>query len=124
MAGIEFGIGFVPILKDKNGVRIELDSIRYGEDGVKYTITGLGKEYVWGRADGSTVDKRLKPEWLTSKRPDNWEQLEKDLTQAVLKCCSYGCTSEKCREYVLCEDCRTDFAADIISRAKALAGVE
>lgn len=125
MAGIEFGIGFVPILKDKNGTRIELDSTRYGEDGVEYTITGLGKEYVWGRADGSTVDKRLKPEWLTSEHPDSLEQLEKDFREHFWFTChtSRG-RSERCTKYDTCTKCADDYFNDIIRRAKALAGVE
>ena len=114
----------VTVLRAKDGSYITLGESGYGEDGVKYTITGLGKEYVWGRTDGSTIDKRLKPEWLTSKHPDSWEQLEKELMSAMLAYCSYGHDSEKCMEYTTCGSCRKDCATDIIRRAKALAGVE
>ena len=112
----------IPLLTAKDGKLIKMHDVFYGEDGKGWTIRALGDEYVWGECNGEY--KRLKPEWLTSKKPDSWEQLEKDLTQAVLKCCSYGYSSEKCTEYTFCKDCRTDFATDIIRRAKALAGVE
>ena len=114
----------VQLHEAKDGTVIMLGSQGYGEDGVEYTITGLGKEYVWGRAGGSTIDKRLKPEWLTSKKPDSWGQLERELTHAMFTCCPYDNNSAKCTEYTLCKDCRTDFATDIIRRAKALAGDE
>lgn len=89
----------IPLLVSKDGKYIEMHRTFYGEDCVKYTITGLGCDYVWGRKDGSRTDKRLRPEWLTSKYPDSWEQLQSDITLQTGQ----------------------DIARDIIRRAKALA---
>ena len=68
----------VRLLTAKDGKPIKLGDTVWGEDGVRYTITGIGDEYVWGRKDGHKGDKRLKPEWLTHTEPDSFERIIDD----------------------------------------------
>ena len=114
----------VPRLYGKDGESIALGQTRYGEDGKRFTITGLGTHYVWGREEGSKIDKRLKPDWLTSKRPDSgqsdgyddsWEQLEEDARLSGV---------EYCKKYIHKRECDQIKGLDLIERAKTLAGVE
>ena len=113
----------IPLLNAKDGKLIKMHDGFYGEDGKGWTIRALGDEYVWGECNGEY--KRLKPEWLTSKRPDSWEQLEKDFRDNFwFSCRTLIGSFERCKEYGTCSKCADDYFADIIRRAKALAGVE
>ena len=107
----------VKLLTAKDGKPIELGDAVYGEDGIRYTITGIGDEYVWGRKDGHKGDKRLKPEWLTHTEPDSFERILEDAmdTMAIQYCSSRGLAVNPAGEN------RETKVADLVRRCEALA---
>lgn len=113
----------------KDGEHISLGVEVYNEDGEEYIITGLGIECVWGRKGDSRIYERLEPQHLTRKRLDSWSRLERDISNLAAECCNYskvlyGQSYDCDTVNIDCHECRAEFAADIIRRAKALAGVE
>lgn len=112
----------VPLLTAKDGELITMDSVFYGEDDKGWTIRALGDKYVWGERNGEY--KRLKPEWLTSKRPDSWEQLERDLLTYPHQCGLSTATGLECHQFDSCLECSRARVEALIRRAKALGGVE
>lgn len=92
-----------------------------------HEVIGINR---WGEVllefhtEGSTG---LKGEYLTHARPDSWERLEEDMQKSA--CAYFGYQDKACDEGDGCPargglDCSNRKTADLIRRAKALAGVE
>ena len=115
-----YSIGWqtVKLLTAKDGKLIKLGDTVWGEDGVRYTITGIGDEHVWGRKDGRRGDKRLKPQWLTHTPPDSWERILKD---AMQESATTYCTERGLSERVPIEGFCKVMMADLVRRCEALA---
>ena len=105
----------VRLLTAKDGKPIKLGDTVYGEDGIRYTITGIGDEYVWGRKDDRKGDKRLKPEWLTHTEPDSWERIIDDAmsTDSLQYCLQHDLPSG--------DGFYMAMMADLVRRCEALA---
>lgn len=71
----------VKLLVGKDGWPIALGEWRYGEDGKRWHIVGIGERYVWGEREGGKGQKRLRPEWLAHEEPDSWERVERDAVE-------------------------------------------
>ena len=110
----------VKLLTDKNGEPIGLGDYRYGEDGERWRIVGIGERYVWGNCAPEGGQKRLKPGWLTKEEPDRWERIITDAmdTLPMQYCASRGLTVKPAGEN------RETKVADLVRRCKKLAGVD
>lgn len=113
-----------PKLLDADGEPIKVGDELYLTDGfiiklkcVGFSNDGLVKVTNWGSSEG-WVPILAEANELTHKKPDSWEQLEKD---AILNpydyCCIRGISIENGLVWKL-------KAKDLIRRAKALAGVD
>lgn len=119
---------------DADGVEIEVGDTVWFIPAVtdtpdeSYEVTGINKygevllDFHFERSTG------MKGEYLTHTRPDSWERLEED---AVKEPCDYfgvECDEDKgcsgCPHLHEGRDCAIALQADLIRRAKALAGVE
>lgn len=67
----------VKLLTARDCKPLALGDVVYGDDGKRWIIDAIGRDYVWGRGDAPT-QKRLKPHWLTHEPPDSWESIAKD----------------------------------------------
>lgn len=114
-----------PEVLDVDGVEIKVGDTVWRRDGGEW-IAEETNRYGARCFDG---DRRrtFDPRCLTHTRPDSWERLEED---AQKNACDYFCvecdSEAKCR---MCphfqddRDCSLDMNADIVRRAKKLAGV-
>lgn len=123
-----------PKVLDADGVPIRKGDTVWHEDGSELLVIGFGDvqdgetmvlvDYVAGPTEWGDVRSHS----LTHTRPDSWERLEQDAQKNACDYFGVECDSEaKCR---MCphfqddRDCSLDMNADIVRRAKALAGVE
>lgn len=121
-----------PKVLDADGVEIKVgDTVHEVGTGREFTVERLPNPDAYQGImlrcpnGGSTS---LDASRLTHTRPDSWEQLERDAQKNACDYFGVECDSEaKCR---MCphfqddRDCSLDMNADIIRRAKKLAGVE
>lgn len=110
----------VKLLTDKDGCPIALGDYRYGEDGKRWRIVGIGERYVWGNRAPEGGQKRLKPGWLTKEKPDTWERI---LCDAMYTTPIQYCSSRGLPAIPAVEDRETK-VADLVRRCKKLAGVD
>ena len=110
----------VKLLTDKNGEPIGLGDYRYGEDGKRWRIVGIGERYVWGNCAPEGGQKRLKPEWLSKEEPDTWERILEDAQEAD---CVFYCWERKLNVGGV-ESFYAAMMADLVRRCKKLAGVD
>ncbi len=127
-----------PVL-DRDGVPIEAGDVVWDDNSINWLVTDTrrhrGGYIVAVTARGAATER--KPESLTHKRPDSWERLAEDATKAVFDYWSCrdvdhdGCPA-KCpakvdgkdpRQRYGTDKCFIAMRADIVARAKALAGV-
>lgn len=123
-----------PVL-GKDGKAIEPGDVVWGEDGLNWLVTGFrwdkGDHVVEATARGEV--KQLNPGWLTHEEPDSWERLVEDARKefldywschdvACIDCPSLVDGKTPCLRYDT-GDCESAVAADVVARAKALAGV-
>lgn len=110
----------VKLLVGKDGWPIALGDYRYGEDGERWRIVGIGEKYVWGNQPAKGGQKRLKPEWLTKECPDSWERIIIDAmdTLAIQYCVNRGLEVNPAGEN------RETKIADLVHRCEKLARVK
>ena len=123
-----------PVL-DRDGVPIEVGDTVYKADGSAYTVElvlhGKGFKVRTRSEFGNVCD--IRNEDLTHQRPDSWEQLTEDARKNAYdywSCRGIACDhcpalvdgKTPCQRYDTGE-CESAVAADIVARAKALAGV-
>ena len=113
-----------PEALDADGEPIKVGDELYLTDGfiiklkcVGFSNDGLVKVTNWGSSEG-WVPILVEANELTHKKPDSWEQLEKD---AILNPYDYCCIRGISLENGLASKLK---AKDLIRRAKALAGVD
>lgn len=119
-----------PEALDADGVPIELGDKLYFADGngtplkcVGFSNDGLVKITLWeSYEDWEPHETRTVANELTHKKPDSWEQLEKDMSAGAYDYCATLLDIDT-RKTLTSED-NEAFAEDIIRRAKALAGVD
>lgn len=114
-----------PKVLDADGVEIKLGDTVWHEDGSEQLVEKLNR-YGARCFDG---DKRrtFDPKYLTHTRPDSWERLEMDASKET--CFYFGYEDKLCGDGAGCPanklgNCSKLKAADIVRRAKALAGAE
>lgn len=123
-----------PVL-DRDGVPIEVGDTVYRDDGSAYTVNRLlrGKRFNVRTFSETGNVYEIRDEDLTHQRPDSWERVATDARkefQDYWSCrdieCS-DCPSKVDGEYPYqrydTDGCKSAVAADIVARAKALAGV-
>lgn len=113
-----------PEVLDADGVPIKFGDELYLTDGfiiklkcVGFSNDGLVKVTNWGSSEG-WVPILVEANELTHKKPDSWEQFEKD---AILNPYDYCCIRDISIENGLASKLK---AKDLIRRAKALAGID
>ena len=117
---------------DADGVEIkEGDTVWLKGEPIKYqvaiVINGLAYlTFKTRNGDNSTVTAY--PRNLTHVQPDSWERLEEDAGKEPCDYFGVECDDDKgcsgCPHLHAPRDCTIDMQADIVRRAKALAGVE
>lgn len=123
---------------DADGVEIKVGDTVYGIGRTKHRFEvidphhidpGVGEAFSVRCYDRDEHEEcHCKPKLLTHTRPDSWRRLEEDAEKNACDYFGVECDSEaKCR---MCphfqddRDCSLDMNADLIRRAKALAGAE
>ena len=111
---------------DADGVEIEVGDTVWTLDGLEGVVTKVedGAAYI---AHESDYAQREEAANLTHTRPDSWERLEEDASKEP--CFYFGFEDKLCSDGAGCPankmgDCSKLKAADIVRRAKKLAGVE
>lgn len=121
-----------PEVLDADGVPIKVGDKVWHESGhasgVVTSIDALSLMHTTRYVDEGGTEFRDAARNLTHTRPDSWERLEEDA--AKLTCDYFGveCDSEErcraCPHFQEGLDCSLEMNADIVRRAKKLAGVE
>lgn len=119
-----------PKVLDADGVEIKVGDTVW-DGGIEMTVMSLVGElpgHVATRSENPPVMHSITPEILTHARPDSWERLEEDAEKEAcdyfgVECDDdYGCSG--CPHLHEGRDCTIDMQADLVRRAKALAGAE
>lgn len=127
-----------PALKvlDADGVEIKLGdtvwfrSLSTGDRMRKATVTGFGEHSLGGPLatlkDEMGWTCHIDPKKVTHVQPDSWERFVEDMQKSA--CAYFGYQHKECDEGDGCPargalDCSNRKMADLISRAKALAGI-
>ena len=111
-----------PQCLDADGMLInEGDTVYDTEDGEQLLVVN-----VWSPAQVSVLDdKRFRvlasPNRLTHRKPDSWEQLEEDAGMSVVSYCEEALKLDTDRMSWIA--CAGHMTADMVRRAKRLAGV-
>ena len=126
-----------PKVLDADGVEIEAGdtvwfrSLSTGDRMRKATVTGFGEHSLDGPLatlkDEACRTWHIDPKKITHVQPDSWERLEEDVSKEP--CFYFGYEDKLCRDGAGCPanklgNCSKLKAADIVRRAKALAGAE
>lgn len=116
----------VPEAMDADGVPIKVGDTVWTLDGLEGVVTKVedGAAHI---AYESDYAQREEAADLTHTRPDSWERLEEDASKEP--CFYFGFDDKLCSDGAGCPanksgDCSKLKAADLIRRAKKLAGVE
>lgn len=116
----------VPEAMDADGVEIEVGDTMWTLDGLEGVVTKVedGAAYIAYESDYAQREEAAN---LTHARPDSWERLEEDASKEP--CFYFGFDDKPCSDGAGCPanklgDCSKFKAADLIRRAKKLAGVE
>lgn len=111
---------------DADGVEIEVGDTVWTLDGLEGVVTKVedGAAYIAYESDYAQREEAAN---LTHTRPDSWERLEEDASKEP--CFYFGFEDKLCSDGAGCPankmgDCSKLKAADIVRRAKKLAGVE
>lgn len=122
---------------DADGVEIEAGDTVYGIGRTKHRFEVIDPHHIdpeLGEAfsvrcyDRDELEEcHCKPKLLTHTRPDSWERLEEDASKE--SCFYFGFEDKSCGDGAGCPanklgNCSKFKAADIVRRAKALAGAE
>ena len=117
----------IPAPTDANGREVPLDTRELVFDGERRDVLRIAYSAAIGRwvADLANTDEH--PFLTNCTMPDSWEQLEKDAVNGLCEYFGMG-DAEDCKGCPaygdrLSTSCNSVMARDIISRAKALAGV-
>lgn len=115
-----------PEVLDADGVKIKVGDTVWTLDGLEGVVTKVedGAAYIAYESDYAQREEAAN---LTHTRPDSWERLEEDASKEP--CFYFGFDDKLCSDGAGCPanksgDCSKLKAADLIRRAKALAGVE
>lgn len=124
-----------PPVLGKDGQEIKVGDTVYDEDGKKWDVLAFwwhtAPHVVEAEHEGKV--KQLKPEWLTHERPDSWKRLDEDARKFFTD--YWSCRGVHCwdcpakidgktpRQRYGMKSCIYAMAADILARAKKLAGV-
>lgn len=115
-----------PKVLDADGVPIEVGDTVWTLDGLEGVVTKVedGAAYIAYESDYAQREEAAN---LTHTRPDSWERLNEDASKEP--CFYFGFDDKLCSDGAGCPanksgDCSKLKAADLIRRAKKLAGVE
>ena len=121
----------VPKVLDADGVEIKFGDTVWDGDGVEMVVMSLVGELPWHVTTHSKIPPAMhsiSPKRLTHTRPDSWERLEEDAAKEPCDYFGVECDEDKgcsgCPHLHKGRDCTIDMQADLIRRAKALAGAE
>lgn len=128
----------VPKVLDADGVEIKVgDTVWYRSlctmgSMRKATVTGFGEHSLDGPLatlkDEAGRTWHIDPKKITHVQPDSWEQLEEDAGKEPCDYFGVECDDDKgcggCPHLREGRDCAIELQADLIRRAKALAGAE
>ena len=121
----------VPKVLDADGVEIKFGDTVWDGDGVEMTVMSLVGElpgHVTTHSKIPPAMHSIDPKRLTHTRPDSWERLEEDAAREPCDYFGVECDEDKgcsgCPHLHKGRDCTIDMQADLVRRAKALAGVE
>ena len=115
----------VPEAMDADGVPIKVGDTVWHEDGSEWLVEEMNRYGV--RCFDGGKRRTFDEKYLTHTRPDSWERLEEDASKEP--CFYFGFDDKLCSDGAGCPanksgDCSKLKAADLIRRAKKLAGVE
>ena len=115
-----------PKVLDADGVEIKAGDTVWHEDGSEQLVEEMNRYGV--RCFDGDKRRTFDPKYLTHTRPDSWERLEEDAAKEPCDYFGVECDDDKgCsgRPHLHApRDCTIDMQADIVRRAKKLAGVE
>ena len=114
-----------PKVLDADGVPIKVGDTVWHEDGSEWLVEEMNRYGV--RCFDGDKRRTFNAKCLTHTRPDSWERLEEDASKEP--CFYFGFEDKLCSDGAWCPankmgDCSKFKAADIVRRAKKLAGVE
>lgn len=117
----------IPAPVDANGREVPLDTRELVLDGKVFEVSGLAYRIVECAWVAELVGLASKVPLTHCTLPDSWERLEEDTSNGLCEYFGMG-DAEDCKGcpaygYRLSDGCSSVMARDIISRAKALAGV-
>lgn len=115
----------VPKVLDADGVEIKVGDTVWHEDGSEQLVEEMNRYGV--RCFDGDKRRTFNPKYLTNTRPDSWERLEEDASKEP--CSYFGYEDKLCGDGAGCPanklgNCSKLKAADLVRRAKALAGAE
>ncbi len=111
-----------PKVLDADGVEIKVGDTVWDDDGVEMTVMSLVGElpgHVTTHSKNPPATYSINPKRLTHTHPDSWEQLEEDAGEDPFRYCK---TVGKRLDTF--DNAEVFKSADIVRRAKKLAGVE
>lgn len=121
----------VPKVLDADGVEIEVGDTVWHEDGTEMTVMSLVGDlpgHVTTHSKIPPARYSISAKLITHTRPDSWERLEEDAEKDACDYFGEECDDDKgcsgCPHFHEGRDCTIDVQADLVRRAKALAGAE
>lgn len=115
---------------DADGVEIKVGDTVWSPSGSELEVTGIDTSTGYSVMTRNKLDvlQPFEPKSLSHTRPDSWRRLEEDAQKDACDYFGVECDSEAgcrmCPHFQDDRDCSLDMNADIVRRAKALAGIE